>query len=102
MACGCCLLGAFGAFVPRIALGLIWLFTDWVALAFDGDWIVPLAGLVLLPYTTLGYVALWNWGTPGVAGFDWFLVALAFLFDIGHYSSGYYGRGRSVAVYEPS
>ena len=98
MACGCCLLGAFGAFAPRLALGLIWLFTDWVSWAFDGDWIVPLVGLVLLPYTTLAYVALWNWGTPGVAGFDWFLVILAFFFDIGQYTSSYYGKGRSVTV----
>jgi hypothetical protein len=100
MACGCCLLGAFGAFAPRLALGLIWVFTDWVSWAFDGDWIVPLAGLVLLPYTTLAYVALWNWGTSGVAGFDWFLVILAFFFDIGQYTSGYYGKGRSVTITE--
>ena len=98
MGCGCCLLGAFGAFAPRLALGLIWVFTDWVSRAFTGDWIVPLVGLVLLPYTTLAYVALWNWGTPGVAGFDWFLVILAFLFDIGQYTSTYYGKGRSVTV----
>lgn len=98
MPCGCCLLAGFGAFVPRVVLLFVWLFTDGVSRAFDGEWLVPLIGLILLPYTTLAYVALWNWGSTGVEGFDWFLVVLAFLFDLGHYTSGYYGKANRASA----
>lgn len=92
MPCGCCLLAGIGAFVPRLVLLFVWLFTDGVSRAFDGGWVAPLVGLVFLPYTTLAYVGVWNWGSSGVNGFDWFVVILAFVFDIGHYTSGAYGR----------
>jgi hypothetical protein len=45
-------------------------------------------GFFLLPWTTLAYVILWATGTNGVEGFEWFIVALAFLGDLGVYSGG--------------
>lgn len=89
--CGCFVV-ALGAFFPRIALGLLWLFGDTVEKAFNGDWIVPLLGLLFLPYTTLSYVLL-NWWLGEVTGFTWFLVVLAFFFDMGSYASS--ARARS-------
>ncbi len=84
--CGCFVV-ALGAMFPRIALALLWIFSDWITRAFSGDWLVPLVGLLLLPYTTLAYVALYAW-TGSVEGFSWFIVGLAFLGDIGSYASG--------------
>ncbi len=84
--CGCFVVG-LGAFFPRIALVLIWLFSDWVTRAFTGEWILPLLGVILLPYTTLSYVVLFVW-LGEVEGFTWFFVALAFLFDMGSWFSG--------------
>jgi hypothetical protein len=41
---------------PRLGVIGIWLFTDWVDRAFNGGWILPLAGVILLPWTTALYV----------------------------------------------
>jgi hypothetical protein len=95
MPCGCCLLASVGAFVPRIVLVAVWIFTDLVSRAFDG-WVAPLIGLILLPYTTLAYVAVWAPGGRGVSGLGWFIVILAFFFDLGSYTGGVVGRGRRV------
>jgi cellulose synthase/poly-beta-1,6-N-acetylglucosamine synthase-like glycosyltransferase len=62
--------------------------------AFD-DWIVPVLGFFLLPWTTLAYAVMWNVGTHGVIGFEWFIVILAFFFDLGSYAEGRRSR-RSV------
>jgi len=55
--------------------------------AFD-DWFVPLLGFFLLPWTTLAYAVMWAAGTNGVEGFEWFLVILAFVVDLGSYAGG--------------
>lgn len=89
--CGCFVV-ALGAFFPRVALVLIWLFGTAVQRAFDGEWIVPLLGLILLPYTTLTYV-VFHWWLGGVTGFTWFFVVLAFFIDMGSYASS--ARARS-------
>ena len=82
--CGCFVV-ALGAFFPRVALVILWLFGDTVEAAFEDDWIVPLLGLLLVPYTTLSYVLL-NWWLGEVSDFTWFFVALAFLSDMGSYA----------------
>jgi hypothetical protein len=59
-----------------------------------GSWIWPLLGLLLLPFTTLMWVILWNPAT-GISGFDWFWLFLAVLIDLGRAaSSGYANRDR--------
>jgi hypothetical protein len=49
-------------------------------------------GFFLLPWTTLAYTVMWNTGTHGVNGFEWFIVILAFLFDVGSWREGRRGR----------
>ena len=39
---------------PRLALALVWIFTDFVDRAYD-SFIVPFLGLLVLPWTTLIY-----------------------------------------------
>lgn len=90
--CGCFVVG-LGAFFPRIALALLWLFGDTVETAFKGEWLLPLLGLILLPYTTLSYVLL-HWWLGTVTGFTWFFVVLAFFIDMGSYASGAQARSR--------
>lgn len=41
---------------PRLGVIGIWWLTDWVDRAFNGGWILPLAGVILLPWTTALYV----------------------------------------------
>jgi hypothetical protein len=86
-----CLFALLGAFFPRVALVLLWVFTNEVDQAYEG-WILPLLGLFLLPLTTLVYALLWA-PLGGVDGIEWFWVALAFLFDIGALGAG--ARARS-------
>jgi hypothetical protein len=81
-----CLLVLLAAFAPRVALGLVWIFTDLVDRAFD-NFLVPLLGLVFLPFTTLFYVLAWS-PVVGVDGWEWAFVALGFLFDLGHWVGG--------------
>ena len=96
MPCGCCLVATVGSIVPRLTLLFVWLFTDLVDRAFDG-WIAPLAGLLLLPFTTLAFVFMWAPGR-GVTGFGWFVVIAAFLIDISSYVGGASRRGRSTTA----
>jgi hypothetical protein len=80
-------------FAPRIALGLVWIFTGLVDRAFS-SFVVPLLGLILLPYTTLFYVLAWS-PVGGVRGWRWFFVFLGVVFDIGHWAgNAYSGRQR--------
>jgi hypothetical protein len=46
---------------------------------------VPLLGFFLLPWTTLAYAVMWSSGDR-VNGFEWFIVILAFFFDLGAYA----------------
>lgn len=86
---GCaCLLALVGAAAPRLALILMWLFTDWLGRAFD-SFVLPLLGFLFMPFTTVIYVFV----SPGGLGpFDWILLVIGILIDLGSYGSGAYGR----------
>jgi hypothetical protein len=84
-----CLVVLLAFLSPRLALFAIFLFSDLLSRAFD-SWFVPLLGFFLLPWTTLAYAVMWSSSTNEVAGFEWFIVILAFLVDLGSYAS----RGR--------
>lgn len=94
--CGCFVL-ALGAFAPRLALALMALFNDEITRAFDGSWVVPFIGWLLLPYSTLAYVLV-HWYSGEVAGFGWLFVALAFVADLGSYI-GNWSRRQQVTTY---
>ncbi|HXR31020.1 MAG TPA: hypothetical protein VN752_07765 [Solirubrobacterales bacterium] len=49
---------------------------------------MPLLGFFLLPWTTLAYAVMWSASTNSVNGFEWFIVILAFVFDLGSYAKG--------------
>jgi hypothetical protein len=49
---------------------------------------VPLIGFFVLPWTTLAYAVMWDAGTHKVSGFEWFIVVLAFVFDLTTYAGG--------------
>ena len=82
-----CLAALLALISPRLALFFIWLFDDLLGDAYD-SWVVPLLGFFLLPWTTLAYAVMWDTGTRTVDGFEWFIVALAFLADLASYAGG--------------
>ena len=81
-----CFIALFALISPRLALFALWLFSDLLDRAFD-SWLIPFLGFFLLPWTTLAYAVMWASSTNGVAGFEWFIVILAFVFDLGSYAS---------------
>jgi hypothetical protein len=85
-----CFIALFALISPRLALFALWLFSDLLSRAYD-DWFVPLLGFFLLPWTTLAYAVMWSSGPNGVSGFEWFIVILAFVIDLGAYAN----RGRA-------
>lgn len=80
-----CLLALLALISPRLVLVLLWLFDDLLSRAYD-SWIVPFLGFFLLPWTTLAYAAMWSVGSDGVSGFEWFIVILAFVVDLGSWA----------------
>lgn len=46
-----CLFALFAAFAPRLALFFLWILTPLVSRGF-GSFIVPLLGIIFLPFTT--------------------------------------------------
>ena len=82
-----CLIALLALISPRLALFLIFLFSDMLSRAFD-SWLLPLIGFFLLPWTTLAYAVMWDTGTHRISGLEWFIVILAFLADLGSYAGG--------------
>jgi len=81
-----CLFALLAGVAPRVALVLVWIFSDLVDRAFDGL-LIPLLGLIVFPYATLFYVLAWA-PVIGVSGWGWAFVVLGFIFDIGHWVGG--------------
>jgi len=74
-------------FFARLALLFVWVLTPLVNRAFHGGWLLPLLGVLFLPLTTLVYVLVYSLSGSGVTGWGWLWVVLAFLLDLGVYSS---------------
>jgi hypothetical protein len=93
MCCAAALLAILG---PRFAIIFWYLYNParWDRV-FDG-WVWPALGFLLLPWTTLMYVAV---GIGGVDGIDWFWIALAVLADIASYSGSGYGNRNRIPAY---
>jgi hypothetical protein len=82
-----CIVALFALIGPRVALFVVWIFSDWLGRAFESWWL-PVLGFFLLPWTTLAYTAMYVLGADEVTGIEWFFVVLGFLVDIGAVGSG--------------
>ena len=76
-----CLLAMGAAVAPRLVLILAWIFSDRWAKVWEGDFLLPVLGIILLPYTTIMYVLVWS-PVGGVSGWDWVWVALGVVLDL--------------------
>jgi hypothetical protein len=90
----CCFVTLFLLIGPRFALVCMWLFSDMVTRVFGANFVIPLLGIIFLPYTALFYVIVYLY--MGMANpFAWALVILGFIIDISAYGGGWWGnRGR--------
>jgi hypothetical protein len=75
-----CLVALAAGFVPRLVFILMWIIGPRVNAAFD-SFIVPLLGVIFLPYTTIMYVLVWN-PVTGIYGWDWLWLGLGLWLDI--------------------
>ncbi|HTX14732.1 MAG TPA: hypothetical protein VMD77_05505 [Candidatus Baltobacteraceae bacterium] len=89
---GCLLLIIFLAF-PRIALVLLFLFSNYLQRAYHGL-ILPIIGFLFLPLTTLAYAWMVNTGQP-TTGINLLILIVAVVIDLGGLGGGAYHRGRS-------
>jgi hypothetical protein len=81
-----CLFALISAFSARLALFLVWVFTDRLSIAFRSGW-EGILGFIFLPYATLFYALVYQ-PHKGVDGFGWVIVALGILLDLSSHMFG--------------
>jgi hypothetical protein len=92
-----CLFALLGGLFPRLALLIVWIARPALVGAAFNTFLLPLLGIIFLPFTTLIYVIVYTPGI-GLVGFDWFWVILALLLDISHWSASYTQRDQIPGV----
>lgn len=85
----CLLLILFLAF-PRVALLLLFFFSNYLERAYHGI-IFPLLGFLFLPLTTLAYAWMANTGQP-TTGINLLILIVAVVIDLGGLGGGEYHR----------
>ena len=85
----CLLLILFLAF-PRIALLLLFIFSNYLQRAYHGI-ILPLLGFLFLPLTTLAYAWMVNTRQP-TTGVNLLILIIAVVIDLGGIGGGEYHR----------
>ena len=86
-----CLFAIFAGLFPRLGLLIVWIARPALVNAAFDTFILPLLGIIFLPFTTLIYVFVY---VPGVGLTGWGLiwVILALLLDLGHLGASYTQR----------
>jgi hypothetical protein len=86
----CCFFAVLLFFGPRLAFVIYWLTAAGRAkinTAFNGSWLVPLIGLLVLPWMMLAYVIFYP-----LSGLDYLWVGIGLVADIGGYTGGFRSR----------
>ena len=92
-----CLFALFGGLFPRLALLVVWIARPALVGAAFNTFLLPLLGIIFLPFATLIYVIVYTPGV-GLVGFDWFWVILAVILDISHWTASYTQRNQIPGV----
>lgn len=85
-----CLLLVLALIAPRVCLVLLWLFTEFIDRAFD-SLLLPLLGLVFLPFTTIAYALAMN-QRGEISGIYLIILVIAALSDLGAIGGSTRGR----------
>jgi hypothetical protein len=78
---------------PRVALVLMWLFSNYLGRAFHGGLLIPLLGFIFLPLTTIVYAWELNNGLP-TEGINLLWLLLAVIIDLGGLGGGAHRQSR--------
>ena len=85
---------------PRLAVVVLWVFTDYVARTFT-FWLWPLLGLIFLPWTTLIYILVAA-PTGGITFWGWLMVGLGLLTDVSSHAQSYMQREQARTMVQPA
>ena len=99
-----CLLAFSIAIAPRLVLILAWIFSDRWQIVWQGEWLIPLLGIIFLPFTTVMYMLTWTF-TGGIEGWDWMWILLGFILDLSKWAGIWNNRGQATETaqrYYPS
>ena len=66
-----CLFALLAGMFPRLALFIVWVARPALVSAAFSTWLIPLLGIIFLPFATLIYVILYTPGV-GLTGWGWF------------------------------
>ena len=85
---------------PRLGIIILWAFTNYVARAFDNNWLWPLLGLIFLPWTTLIYILV---AAPvgSITFWGWLMVALGVLIDLSSHAQSWANRSAGAIYVQP-
>jgi hypothetical protein len=87
-----CLLVILVLAFPRVVLAVMFFFTDYLNHAYT-NLLVPVAGFLFLPLTTLAYAWMVNSHLP-LEGVNLIILVLAIVLDLGGLGGGEYHRRR--------
>jgi hypothetical protein len=77
-----------------MGVGALWLFTDWIDRAFNGGWVLPVLGIIFLPWTTALYTVGYILGNDA-APWGWLGLMIGLFMDVAlHAGSASMGRRR--------
>ena len=82
-----CLVALIALFMPRFAIILVVIFSDYIGNAYQTI-IWPFLGFVFVPLTTLAYAFAMHSNNGSVSGIYLFLVIVAVLIDLGILGGG--------------
>jgi len=91
-----CLLAYSAAVAPRVILVLAWIFSERWPLVWQGEFLLPLLGIIFLPYTTIMYLLSWTL-TGGIEGWDWMWILLGLFLDLMKWSQVFANRKEAMA-----
>ncbi len=89
MGCGC-LVALFAMMSPRLAIAVVFFFTDRMGIAFQHFW-MGFVGFIFMPWTTLAWTLCYQ-RVNGVSGFGWVLVVAAFIADLSTHAAASQAR----------
>jgi hypothetical protein len=78
---------------PRVALALLWFFSDYLQRAFNASVLLLLLGFIFLPLTTLVYAWEINSGMP-TTGINLLWLLIAVIMDLGGLGGGAHRQSR--------
>jgi len=94
----CCFFTALVFLGPRAAVLVWWLINPLRFSAAFNTFILPILGIIFLPWTTLMYLVVWSPAT-GIYGLDWLWLGLGLVADIAMHGGGAWGNKDKIPGY---